>query len=208
MTAMRLGLSEGWAGTKRRTAVCPQCSSQSARYSRRSYDGLWFQVFKVRPVKCSDCGAYFPIAARGSIRRPERDPQDLHIPFSPSELEARGEVFAEPELDDGESAGPRTRPSRKACPVCGFEAVRASRQGPEPSAGRLDVKTAYRCVRCNASFKRVNPLRLLVFSALLLFVLGGLSYVSLRALGGSRVRDQSPRIRKDQIKPPPPPVFR
>ena len=90
----------------------------------------------------------------------------------------------------------------------GFEAIRASRQATESIAQRLDVKTAYRCVRCNASFKRTNPLRLLAFSIVLLVLLGGLSYLALRVLGARRLSDSSPRIRKDQMKPPPPPVFR
>jgi hypothetical protein len=188
--------------------VCPKCSSESARYSRRHYDGPWSFLLTVRPVKCSDCGAYFPLAADGSIRRPETDPIDLHIPFRPSELDAPAVGHVAPSFEDIGGDAPRTRPSRRACPVCGSEAIRASRPGIEPPTSRLDAKTDYRCVRCNASFRRTNPLRLVVFSLLLLGVLAGLSYLALAALGARGLSNKSPRIRKDQVKEPPPPVFR
>lgn len=55
---------------------------------------------------------------------------------------------------------------------------------------------------------RTNPLRLLAFLLVLLCVLGGLSYVVMVMSGGRGPSDRSPRIRKDQIKQPPPPVFR
>ena len=203
---MRLGLKEGWAGRRRRTAVCPNCSSLNARYSRRGYGGLWFLVFRVRPVKCSDCGSYFPIAGNGAIRRPETDPHDLHIPFTPSEMAAHAEARSDPDDPPGDGHGPARL--RRTCPVCGFDDIRPSRQAIGPSASRLDLQTTYRCVRCNASFKRTNPLRLLAFSLLLLGLLAGLSYIGLALLGARRLNNPSPRIKKDQVKPPPPPVFR
>jgi transposase-like protein len=193
---MRLGLKEGWAGRKRKTAVCPSCSSDRARYSRRHYDGPWFLAFRVRPVKCSDCGSYFPIAADASIRRPETDSIDLHIPFRPSEL------------DGPQDGGAGTFPAG-ACPICGSDQVRPSRPGTDqPLARRLDVRTPYRCARCNGSFRRANPLRLLVLSLLLVGVLAGLSYLGIAVLSWRGRIGNSPHIRKDQIKEPPPPVFR
>ena len=177
--------------------MCPNCSSNQARYSRRPYEGLWFLLFRVRPVKCSDCGAYFPIAADGSIPRPQRDSVDLHIPFRPSELD--------PMAEDGEDLWK----SRGACPVCGCEEVRPSRPESNPSLiSRLDPKTTYRCVRCNASFRRTNPARVFLFSLILLGLLASLSYLALAALGAHGLTNKSPRIPKDQVKEPPPPVFR
>ena len=204
---MRLGLEEGWAGRKRRTALCPNCSSDRARYSRRHYDRVWFILFRVRPVKCSECGAYFAIARDATITRPETDPVDLHIPFRPSELDNPAESFSGSHEDaPQDSSG---KPSRRACPICGSHDVHASRPGGEQSlTRRIDVKTTYRCARCNGSFRRTNPLRLLVFSLVLLGVLGWLSYLVIAALGGHGPGNRSPRIRKDQIKQPPPPVFR
>ena len=70
------------------------------------------------------------------------------------------------------------------------------------------MKTTYRCARCNGSFKRTDPVRLLAFVLIVLGVLGGLSYFILAAMGGHGESNRSPRIKKDQIKPPPPPVFR
>ncbi len=205
---MRLGLKEAWAGRKRKTAVCPNCSSDRARYSRRHYEGMWFLLFRVRPVKCSECGSYFPIAAGATIRRPETDPIDLHIPFRPSELDDPPEGLQGGE-GDALAKLPGSKPSRRACPYCGSRDIHPSRLEGEPSFTRqLDVRTTYRCGRCNASFMRANPLRLLAFLLILLGVLGGLSYVALVTLGGRGPTDRSPRIRKDQIKPPPPPVFR
>lgn len=205
---MRLGLKEGWAGRNRKTAVCPACSSDRARYSRRHYEGLWHLLFRVRPVKCSECGFYFPIARGATIRRPGTDLADLHIPFRPSELDDPAEGFlGAPEA--GPSEPPGSTPSRRACPLCGSHVVRPSRpEGEQSLPQRLDIRTAYRCARCNASFMRTSPLRLLAFAAFLLGVLGGLSYVATKTLSGRGPSDRSPRIRKDQIKQPPPPVFR
>jgi len=189
--------------------LCPNCSSDRARYSRRHYEGLWFLLSRVRPVKCSDCGAYFPIARDGSIPRPQRDPVDLHIPFRPSELD----VMAD-DLEEGVRGEPSGNParfprSRGGCPVCGCDDIRPSRLENDPSpVRRLDVKTTYRCVRCNASFRRTNPLRFLLFSLILLGVLAALSYLALVALSGRGLQNRSPMIKKDQIKEPPPPVFR
>lgn len=73
---------------------------------------------------------------------------------------------------------------------------------------RLDVKTTYRCTRCNGSFRRTQPVRLLAFAMILLGVLAGLSYFVIATMGGHGESNRSPRIRKDQIKEPPPPVFR
>ena len=205
---MRLGFKDGWTGRKRKTAVCPNCSSDRARYSRRHYDGVWFLLFQVRPVKCSDCGAYFPISGGATIKHPETDPVDLHIPFRPSELDDSAGGLRGRE-GDASAEAPGTRPSRGACPVCGSHAVHPSRPGGETSLiRRLDVKTTYRCARCNGSFKRANLPRLLAFLVILFGVLGGLSYLAIGVLGGHGRSNTSPRIKKDQIKPPPPPVFR
>jgi hypothetical protein len=143
--------------------VCPNCSSESARYSRRHYDGPWSYFLNVRPVKCSDCGGYFPLAADGSIRRPETDPIDLHIPFRPSELDAPGVGYAEPSFEEVEGDAPRRRPSRQGLPglwLRGHTPVASRNRAP---TSRLDV-TDYRCVRCNASFSELTPLRLTAFS--------------------------------------------
>ena len=205
---MRLGLKEGWAGRKRKTALCPNCSSDRARYSRRHYEGPWFLLFRVRPVKCSDCGSYFPIAGDATITRPETDPVDLHIPFRPSELDPPVAMRPQGAAEDPGSS-PGATPSRVACPACGSRAVRPSNPGgDQPLTRRLDVKTTYRCARCNGSFKRTDPVRLLAFVLIVLGVLGGLSYFILAAMGGHGESNRSPRIKKDQIKPPPPPVFR
>ncbi len=205
---MRLGLKEAWGGRKRKTAVCPNCFSDGARYSRRHYEGIWFLLFRVRPVKCSECGSYFPIAGDATIRRPETDPIDLHIPFRPSELDDPAEGLQGGE-GDSSAKPPGSRAFRRACPICGSSDIHPSRLEAEPSlTRRLDVRTTYRCGRCNASFMRANPLRFLAFSLILLGVLGGLSYLVIATLGGRGPSDRSPRIRKDQIKPPPPPVFR
>lgn len=205
---MRLGLKEGWAGRKRKTAVCPDCSSDRARYSRRHYDGVWFFLFRVRPVKCSDCGTYFPVSGGATIRHPETDPADLHIPFRPSELDdpARGSRGGKADASD---EAPGARPSRGSCPVCGSDAVHPSRPEAETSlTRRLDVKTTYRCARCNGSFKRTNPLKLLAFSVVLISLLAGLSYSAIRLMGSRGLANNSPRIKKNQVTQPPPPVFR
>lgn len=204
---MRLGLKEGWAGRRRRTAVCPNCGSNRARYSRRHYDGVWFLLFRVRPVKCSECGVYFPVSGSATIARPETDPVDLHIPFRPSELDDPAEAFAEGTDALWDDAG--SKPSRLSCPICGSRTVHPSRPGGDESISRrLDVRTTYRCARCNGSFRRTSPLRLVVFAAILLGVLGGLSYLAIATLGSRGRSDTSPRIKKDQINQPPPPVFR
>ena len=159
-------------------------------------------------MKCSDCGAYFPIARDATIRHPETNPIDLHIPFRPSELDDPGvELPGKPAEDSPESPG--SRPKHGTCPICGSRAVRPSGPGgDQPLTRRLDLKTNYRCARCNGSFRRIDPVRLLLFSVILLGVLAGLSYFTMAALSGRGRGDSSPRIKKDQIKQPPPPVFR
>jgi len=205
---MRLGFKEGWAGRRRRTAVCPNCASRRARYSRRHYDGVWYLLFKVRPVKCSECSAYFPIAGHATIRHPETDPVDLHIPFRPSELDEPAESLPESGMD-ASGEGPGSKPSRISCPVCGSRAVHTSRPGGDESISRaFEVRTSHRCARCNASFRRTSPARLALFGAILLGLLGGLSYLAITTLGSRGRANASPRIKKDQITQPPPPVFR
>jgi len=206
---MRLGLNEGWAGRDRKTAVCPKCSSVRARYSRRRYDGPWILVFRVRPVKCSDCSAYFAISADATIMLSETDPVDLHIPFRPSELDDSMEVFLNRAPDQPPSASPLSRLARKVCPICRAEAVRPSNPGGDQALfRRLDVRINYRCAQCNGSFSRIDPLRFLAVAVILFGLLGGLSYFALATLGRSVRGNESPRIRRDQVRPPPPPVFR
>lgn len=192
----------------RKTAVCPRCSSDQARFSRRHYDGPWSLLFRVLPVRCSHCGIVFPIARGGSILRPQRDPVDLHLPFRPSELDATYEPEAAP-AQGGPLLGLLSRPSRPACPTCGSPDIRPSRpeSNPLPSS-RLDVGTTYRCVRCNASFRRNSAAKLVTLALVLLAVLAGLSYLTLAALRASGRPGSLPTIRKDQVKQPPPPVFR
>lgn len=203
---MRLGFEQGWSGRKRKLAVCPNCGSERARYSRRHYDGPWFLLFRVRPVKCSDCGAYFAIALDASIRRPEGNLVDLHLPFRPSELDgAAGPVE---DLDADPPSGELSRPKGK-CPSCGSDSARLSRPASDqPLITRLDIKAVYRCTECNASFTRIRPARVIAVALLLFIVLAGLSYLAISTLGGRRSSNQSPRIKKDQIPAPSPPVFR
>ena len=203
---MRLGLEEALAGRKRKIAVCPSCGSERARHSRRYYDGPWFLLFRVRPIKCSDCGLYFPIAANGSLRRAVVDLGDLGIPFRPSELDSSPEGPGEPASPPLPDKLPR---KRGLCPNCGSNAARALRPGTSGTLLRLfDAKDEYRCHECNASFRRISLVRLVLVALFLFTVLAGLSYIGLATLGRSKASTAPPGIRKDKVPQPSPPVFR
>ena len=205
---MRIGFDKAWAGWRRRAAVCPGCGSDRGRHSRRRYEGLWPRVLGLRPAKCFECGSYFPIPARVSLRHSEPDPEDLHIPFTPLELEETPGGHAEGgSIFDDLKWWQRLR---GACPVCRSSSVRIGRTpaGDLSIVRRLNLQDPYRCLVCNASFSRLNVMRFLALTTLLFVVLGGLSYMVISVLGGPRGSTASPRIKKDQIPPPPPPVFR
>ncbi len=201
--AMRLGFRQGWVGRRRKIAVCPNCGSRRARPSRRLYQGLWFLVFKLRPVKCSDCGFYFPIPADGSIGRWAADSADLGIPFRPLELDDPPEASGE--LVSGDKSAKR----RGQCPGCGSYSVRSSNPGDDRALlRRFEVRDGYRCLKCNASFRRINLLRLTTVALVLVTVLAGLSYFGIVALGRPTSTTGSPGVMKDKVPRPPPPVFR
>lgn len=203
---MRLGFKEGWVGRQRKIAVCPKCGSGRARHSRRLYGGLWFLVFKLRPVKCSDCGLYFPIPSDGSIGRWAPDPGELGIPFRPLELDDLPGSTGEPAAD----ARPDKSASRRGkCPGCGSYSVRSSSQGTERALiRRFDVKDEYRCLECNASFRRLNLTRLILGALAVVTVLAGLSYLGIATLGRPTSSKVLPGVRKDKVPQPSPPVFR
>jgi hypothetical protein len=207
---MRLGFNDARAGARRRTAICPGCGSDRARYSRRQYDGLWSRFFKVRPAKCFACGSYFPISAsaRAVMERSPADPRDLHIPFTPLEHEE----LQKPIVVDRPFSPDRRWWWRRlgVCRGCGSRKVRPARSpGEEASlARRLSLKDSYRCLECNAGFYRLNPTRLFALCLFLLVGMGGLSYAVGRVMGSRPGSNSPPRIKRGQIPPPPPPVFR
>lgn len=201
---MKVGLQEAWAGRRRGIPTCPGCRSDEIRYSRREYDGLWARFLRVRPAKCLACGAYFPIAARGLVLRAESAQTDLRLPFKPVELDR-------PHQHPG--GGPH-RPwwtrARRSCPSCGSGSVRAGQPAPGAPAliRRLELQDKYRCLECNADFVRLNLPKLLALGLALVLTLGGLSYTVMNTLGRRGRAPSSPTIKKGQIPPPPPPVFR
>lgn len=203
---MRLGFKEGWAGWQRKIAVCPKCGSALARHSRRLYGGLWFLVFKLRLVKCSDCGFYFPVPADGSIGRWAPDPAELGLPFRPLELDDLPESTGEPAAD---ARSDKSANRRGKCPGCGSSSVRSSSQGTDRALiRRFEGKDGYRCLKCNASFQRINVTRLIGVALALLTVLAGLSYFGIVALGRPTSPRVLPGVGKDKVPRPSPPVFR
>ncbi|MBK5256097.1 MAG: hypothetical protein JJE39_08695 [Vicinamibacteria bacterium] len=86
--------------------------------------------------------------------------------------------------------------------------MRAGREigGEGPLIHRLELREMYRCLECNSSFFRFNLTRLIAFSLLIFFVLGGLSYAAMRMAGSSGGSKPSPRIKR--VPPAPPPAFR
>ncbi len=206
---MRLGFEEAWVGRRRRIAVCPICGGARARYSRRHYEGLWFVLFGVRPVKCSDCGLYYPMAGHGDVSHPPYDPEEVHIPFQPSELDEAMARAAESAADPGSSEPPILSRRKGSCQNCGANALRPSRPGPDRRLRlQLDPRDPYRCLACNASFKRLNMKRLVVLGFVYLAVVAALAYFVASLAGGPARSNRPPRIMKDQLPPQVPPVFR
>jgi transposase-like protein len=206
---MRLGFGEAWRGQRRRSPICPRCGKESARASRRHYDGFWALVFRVRPMKCPDCGFYFSVSAKGSRWPVQPDPTGLRLAFQASEL---SETDSGPDVSvpSGRApAGERTPRGSGGCPRCGSESVRRAVAGPyESIVSRLHTKDLYRCLHCNASFKRANPLKLLVMTLALSTVLFVLTYLVLEALSRRSKAGGSPTIRDSQLPQEPPPVLR
>ncbi len=205
---MRLSLEDAWAGRRRTSSVCPLCLSERVRPSRRQYEGLWFRVFPVRPARCAACGAVFSISTKDAVGRPRPQTFDFDLPFRPSELEdsVRGaEIMAR---SRGGGPAPR-RPVWGGCPVCGSAAVRGMPAGSEGVwKRRFEVTDGYRCLECNAGFKRISPIRSVVLAALLMSVLGVLSYLVMGTLDRKKTNSASPTLPKNHVPPPPPPVFR
>ena len=204
MAAMELGFGEARAGRERRQPACPGCRGIRLRYSRRHYEGVWARVFSLRPAKCLDCGAYFPVSRSSAILNPQSDPAELHVPFWPLEMQERADRDTAAGAD---WAPPETRPSRASrrgtCPHCGSREIRPS-SAEEP---RLNIKTTFRCTSCNASFQKTVPKRLLTMLVLGMVALGALIFVVGLMTGRGSPRP-TPTIKKGQVPKPPPPVFR
>lgn len=215
---MEVGLLEGWRARNRRAEACPYCASRKLRYSRRRYDGVGAALFKLRPVKCVECGGYFPVVSRRSLPQ-HIDLVELHVPFRPTEMDPEPDEPRAPRgsgpldlitrPDRPVSTGPLPpgrKPGRK-CPDCGARSARPVRDGEPPSFFRLDALLAYRCSVCNGSFKLVSYPRVFVFFLLLSGLLAAPAYVLNRRnlFGGN---DNSPRMRKNQVPKVPPPVLR
>lgn len=207
---MELAFREAWAGREKRAPACPTCGGERLRYSRRQYEGIWARIFRLRPARCLDCGAYFPVSQDAAILSPQVDPADLHVPFWPLEMEERAERDSAAAIGwtPRDARTPRVG-ARKVCPLCGSEDVRPSKPGgEEPPLGVLDVTVPYRCVSCNGSFRRVVPTRLAAIIGLVAALLTGLILLGRLITGARASRPQAPRIKKGQIPNPPPPVFR
>lgn len=202
---MHLGLREGWAARQRRAEACPQCASPRLRYSRRQYDGFAAAYFNLRPVKCLDCGIYFPVASRRSIPA-QVDLINLHVPFRPVELD-------DPVPSDSGDLQRRPRtsevsvPGGRKCPDCGARAARPVRGGDPPSFFRPDALEPYRCPVCNGSFKLTNIPRLVFLVLILSAVLAGPMYFLSRRQFFS-AGNSSPKIRRTQVPKVAPPVLR
>lgn len=204
MAGMELGFGEARAGRERRQPACPGCRGNRLRYSRRHYEGVWARVFSLRPAKCLDCGAYFPVSRSSAILNPQVDPAELHVPFWPLEMQERA--------DRDTAAGSDWVPSvprasmgapRGKCPHCGSRDIRPS----SVEGLRLNIQTTYRCISCNASFQRVAPARLAGMLFLAMIALGGLIFLA-GLMSGRGAPKPTPTMRKGQVPKPPPPVFR
>jgi len=204
MSSMKLGFAEARSGRERRQAACPGCRGTRLRYSRRRYEGVWARVFSLRPAKCLDCGVYFPVSRSSAILNPQVDPAELHVPFWPLEMEERAERDTATGTDWPPAETRRSRASRRGtCPTCGSRDIRpSSADGP-----RLNIKTTYRCISCNADFQGVVPARLLGMLLLGMIALSGLIYLVGLTTGRSAPKP-TPTMRKGQAPKLPPPVFR
>ncbi len=203
---MRIGFRAAWEGTNRKVASCPICGASRVRYSRRTYDGFWALIFKTRPVRCLECGVYFPIAVRSSIP-PDVELVDLQLPFRPSELDAPLGLAPVRTRPAGVTI-PFSGPGAGNCPDCGSSAIRPARFSAEISWRRPDVREPWRCIDCNASFARVNPRRVIALIAIVLGLLLGVAYLAHSLRGGPGGGGKAPTIRQNQVPKLPPPVFR
>jgi hypothetical protein len=181
--------------------------SESVRPSRRQYEGLWFRMFRVRPVRCAACGLLFSIAIEDGAGHLGSQTLDRDLPFQPVELEdsvTTAEILARSRGGGSVS----WRQGGVGCPVCRSTAVRSARSGTDRDwKRRFEGNDDYRCLECNAGFKRTSLVRSLVLAVLLMSVLGGLIYLVIGTLDRKRT-NASPTLRKKHIPPPPPPVFR
>ncbi|MEO6402989.1 MAG: hypothetical protein ABIP62_13355 [Vicinamibacteria bacterium] len=162
-------------------------------------------------MKCSDCGAYVPIAAKflaGAVMEAD----SLRVPFGLVTNEIRtGPRSATTDSEAGETTAPiRNRATTAgACPRCGSSAVRLSTHGPlESYVARLHTKDLYRCLGCNASFRRTNVLKVAVIVTIFIGLLAGATYVGVTKFGHSKPTSFSPKLRNNPLPAASPPVFR
>lgn len=204
MAAMELGFGEARAARERRASACPGCRGTRLRYSRRKYEGLWARVFHLRPAKCLDCGAYFPVSRSATIQNPQVDAAELHVPFWPLEMEERADREAAAGAREGAAEARLPRASgRSRCPHCGSLEIRPS-SGEEPL---LNLRTTFRCIACNAAFQRVVPARFATLLLLGTVVLGAVIFLA-GLMTGRAVPRPTPTLRQGQVPKLPPPVFR
>ncbi|MEO8362192.1 MAG: hypothetical protein ABI672_19350 [Vicinamibacteria bacterium] len=206
---MELSIGEAWAQRNQKAVQCPKCGSERMRLSRRQYDGLAASIFRLKPMKCSACGAYVPIAVRflaGSLVEPD----SLHVPFRPATNEKRTSPRSgTTDSESGEAPIRNRATTAGGCPLCGSSAVRPATHGPlESYVARLHTKDLYRCSACNASFRRTNVLKLALMVAIFIGLLAGATYVGVTKFSHFNPRSSSPKLRNKPLPATSPPVFR
>ena len=204
---MRVGFFEAWSGRKHKASACPNCLSVRVRYSQRSYAGLSALIFRVKPVKCLDCGTYFAVAGKRATPS-DLNLAELNIAFRPEELDREPTGGATPDAPPSSHRHSSSRPRARKCPVCGSHSARPARWGPPVSSFRLDAREYYRCSTCNGSFTRTSPLRLVALLMVLSSALGVIGYLINRVRPGSTQNPASPRLRQNQVPKVEPPVFK
>jgi DNA-directed RNA polymerase subunit RPC12/RpoP len=178
-------------------SVCPACGSDQFRPSRRTYSGLWSELFGVRLVKCVKCGQRFPSTSRVYNWSDLRD-----LPFKPVEIEEPQPGVINPQSDP---EIPKLL-GAEVCPVCRSNAVRPV-NAPMSVARLFQLSVSYRCARCNAGYSRISGLRILTRGILFAIVLGALVFAATSRLR-SGTSERSPHLRRDMVPTPEPPVFR